>query len=420
MHVLRIRRSAVVSLSLLTLWLLLVGCGGGGSGSDQQSSSEDTQQTESQSSVEATVGETDGGEDRFSSETIQQLDGAIAQVMSEENLPGVAVAVSVPGEGEYVQAQGAANLETGRGRQPNDPFRIGSITKTFTATALLQLVDQGQLSKSDPLSNWYPDFPNAEQITVDDLLSMRSGIPDYWDDETLRQYYDNPLEDVSAEDIIQQVAGEADRFETPNQQTQYNNTNYSILQRIVEEVSGNDLGTQITENIIRPLGMTNTVYPVDSELPGELRGYGLNPESEQFEDKTVLSPAPPGGAGAIISDISDLGVYARALYNGDLLTPQAHQERLEVQQLEGAPETAGYGEGIAKLGNFWGHNGEIQGFSSEMWLLPQLDATIVISVNRGDADYESTSTDVLGVVAQTLFPEYVESDNQTPSEDPVG
>jgi hypothetical protein len=99
MHVRRIRRSAVVSLSLLTLWLLLVGCGGGGSGSDQQSSSEDTQQTESQSSVEATVGETDGGEDRFSSETIQQLDGAIAQVMSEENLPGVAVAVSVPGEG---------------------------------------------------------------------------------------------------------------------------------------------------------------------------------------------------------------------------------------------------------------------------------------------------------------------------------
>ncbi len=79
--------------------------------------------------------------------------------------------------------------------------------------------------------------------------------------------------------------------------------------------------------------MTNTSYPVDSELPGELRGYGLNPESEQFEDKTILNPAPPGGAGAMISDISDLGVYARALYDGDLLTPQTHQERLEAQQL---------------------------------------------------------------------------------------
>ena len=184
---------------------MLGGCGGG-SGSEQQSSSEDTQQAESQP-VEATVGETNGGEDRFSNETIQQLDSAIAEVMSEENLPGVAVAVSVPGESEYVQAQGAANLETERERQPNDPFRVGSITKTFTATALLQLVDQGQLSKSDPLSNWYPDFPNAEQITVDDLLSMRSGIPDYWDEETLRQSYDNPLEDLTAEGIVQQVAG---------------------------------------------------------------------------------------------------------------------------------------------------------------------------------------------------------------------
>src|SRR5918995_5065367 len=96
MHARRTSRPTVVSLSLLTLWLSLVGCGGG-SGSEQQSSFEDTQQAESQS-VEATVGEANGGEDRFSSETIQQLDSAIAEVMSEENLPGVAVAVSVTGE----------------------------------------------------------------------------------------------------------------------------------------------------------------------------------------------------------------------------------------------------------------------------------------------------------------------------------
>ncbi len=155
--------------------------------------------------------------------------------------------------------------------------------------------------------------------------------------------------------------------------------------------------------------MKNTIYPVASELPGELHGYGWDPQSKQFEDKTVLNPAPPGGAGAMITDISDLGIYARALYNGDLLTPQTQRERLEMQHVEGAPESVGYGEGIARLGNFWGHNGKIQGFSSEMWYVPQVDATIVVNVNRGDADYESKSTDVLGVVAQTLFPEYVES-----------
>jgi CubicO group peptidase (beta-lactamase class C family) len=83
-----------------------------------------------------------------------------------------------------------------------------------------------------------------------------------WDEEALRQYYDNPLEDVTAEEIIQRVAREADQFEAPNQQTQYNNLNYSFLERIVEKVTGNDLGTQITETIIQPLGMTNTIYPV--------------------------------------------------------------------------------------------------------------------------------------------------------------
>jgi D-alanyl-D-alanine carboxypeptidase len=300
-----VRRSVGASFSLLTLWLLLLGCGGGG-GSEQQSSSGSTQ-SESQSVVEATVEGTSGGEDRFSTETAQQLDSAIAEVMKEKNLPGVVVAVSVPGEGEYVDAQGTADLDVGRERQPNDPFRMGSITKTFTATAILQLVDEGRLSKSDTLSKWYPDFPNAEQITVDDLLSMRSGIPDYWDERTLRQYYDDPLEDVTADEIIRQVAGEADRFEAPNQQTRYNNTNYGILERIVEKVTGDDLGARIHANITRPLGMKNTIYPVDPKLPGGLHGYGLNPRSEQFEDKTVLNPAPPGGAGAMISDISDLG-----------------------------------------------------------------------------------------------------------------
>src|ERR671932_2805023 len=122
--------------------------------------------------------------------------------MQDNNLPGVLVGVSSPGQGEYVSAQGSANLDTGAEPQTNDQFRIGSVTKTFVATAILQLVDQGQLSKSDTLSNWYPDFPNADEITIDDLLRMRSGIADYWDEEFVEEYYDHPLEDTTAEDAI--------------------------------------------------------------------------------------------------------------------------------------------------------------------------------------------------------------------------
>lgn len=117
--------------------------------------------------------------------TVQQLNTLIDQYVQENNSPGVVVGVWIPGEGEYVKAFGTANLETSRAREVSDPFRIGSITKTFTATAILQLIEEGKLSKSDPLSNWYPDFPNADEISIDDLLRMRSGIADYWSNERI-------------------------------------------------------------------------------------------------------------------------------------------------------------------------------------------------------------------------------------------
>src|SRR4028119_1756137 len=116
----------------------------------------------------------------FSDDVVKRLDEAVADQMQYNDLPGVVVGVWVPGEGEYVVAKGEANLETGEKREVDDPFRIGSITKTFVATAVLQLVEEGELSKSDKLAEWYPDFPNAEKITVDALLRMRSGVGVGW------------------------------------------------------------------------------------------------------------------------------------------------------------------------------------------------------------------------------------------------
>ena len=392
MRTCRVGRSGVVAfIAALALWSLLLGCSGGGSG-EQQSSSE----------------ETTSGRDRFSADNLQELDSTIAQVIEDKELPGVLVAVSVPGEGEYVSAQGTANLDTGAEPQLTDQFRIGSVTKTFVATAILQLVDQGQLSKSDTLSNWYPDFPNADEITIDDLLRMRSGIADYWDEETIKQYYDNPLENVTNEDIFRATAAKAEQFQPPDEETKYTDTNYNILGAILEKVSGKDIATQLTENILIPLGLNNTFYPTNNELPGGLHGYGMTSQSGQFEDKTILNPAPADGAGAMNSDISDLGVWARALYKGDLLNPDTQQARLETQPLEGSSSSE-YGEGIGTSLGLWGHGGTISGFSTETWYIPEQDASIVISVNRSDEQMDSHSSDVLEAVLKNLFPEYLPS-----------
>ena len=345
---------------------------------------------------------------RLSEDNLQELDSVIDQEMQDKNLPGVVVGVWLPDEGEYVIAKGEANRDTGRERQPDDPFRIASITKTFTATAILQLVDEGRLSKTDTLATWYPDFPNADEITVDDLLRMRSGIDDPFDQEFLEYYYDNPDANITADEIIQLAADRADEFESPGQKTNYTNVNYTLLQEIVRRVSGNDLGVQIAQGIFEPLSMENSLYPANNNLPGELRGYSWDTESEEFEDKTVLNPAVPGGAGAIISDLSDMRIYAKALCAGDLLEPETQAARLEGETLEDAPDFVRYGEGVELFGDFCGHNGTIFGFSSEMFYLPEEDAVIVVNVNRLDEDDESKSTDLFLAATKTLFPEYVD------------
>jgi D-alanyl-D-alanine carboxypeptidase len=349
-----------------------------------------------------------GASARLADDTIKQLDDFIAKHMQEKNLPGVVVAMSVPGEGDYIAVKGQANLATGRVRELNDPFRIASITKTFIGTAILQLVDQGKLRTSDPLSRWYPEFPNADSITVDDLLRMRSGIADSADQALLQEWYAKPLMDVSAAGMIKRAAAKAAQFEPPGRKTVYVNVNFMLLEEILKKVSGRSTGDQLSHGIFTPLGMKHTWYPTNNDLPGHLHGYSWNAQTGKFDDKTVLNPNIPGGAGAIISTMSDLKTYAEALCTGRLLKPDTHKARLATQPLEGLPDFIGYGEGIAKFGHFCGHNGTIFGFSSEMWYLPEKDAVIVINVNRLDLDDQSQSADLFLAITKMLFPAYVQ------------
>lgn len=343
----------------------------------------------------------------FPAQMVQRLNAMVEQYLRDKNLPSIAVGVWVPGAGQYVTAKGKANLATGAARNTTDPFRIASITKSFTATAVLQLIDQGLLSKTDKLAKWFPDFPNANLITIDDLLRMRSGIADSADEEMLKLYYQKPLVDFSPAMSFARSAAKKAQFIPPNQKTKYNNVNYNFLEVIVERVTGRRLGEQIAKTILKPLGMNNSLYPYDNKLPGHLRGYGLNPQTRQFEDKTISNPSLPGGAGAMISTLADLRVYARALAQGALLKPETHLERLQGQALEGAPDIVRYGQGIGQLGKFYGHNGTIMGFSTEMWYLPEKDAVIVINVNRLDADDRTQAGELFFLMAKLLFPEHV-------------
>jgi D-alanyl-D-alanine carboxypeptidase len=339
------------------------------------------------------------GASGFSDDKVERLDKAIAEEVQKNNLLGVVVGVWVPGEGEYVLVMGKANLKTGEQRDLDDPFRIGSITKTFTATAILQLVEEGKLSKSDKLSKWYPNFPNAEKITIEHLLRMQSGIhdPDY--EDVIRRY-------TSPDEVIEASARRGYVFGTPGERIKYTNVNYVLLGGIISKVTGNDTGDQISKSILKPLGMKNTLYPTNNDLPGDLRGYGLNLSTGGLKDTTNLNPTATGGAASMISEISDLKTWAKVVCTGRLLEPQTQRARLETEPIEGLGFLE-YGEGIAKAGKFCGHPGNIDGFSTQMWYLPKKDATIVVNVNRFDSYSEPPAEAILEDVIEILFPKSV-------------
>jgi D-alanyl-D-alanine carboxypeptidase len=340
--------------------------------------------------------------DLFPPDVARNLNHGIANIMKEKNLPSVAVKLLVRGKGQYTFVGGFANLKTRTARTLDQPFRIASVTKTFTATAILVLVDRGLLQKNDPIAKWYPDFPNADQITVDDLLRMRSGIPAPNDDEVLAKVYDNPL--APATPLAEELSGFAalkSQFKAPNTEGVYTDFNYDILAGIVQQVTGKDIGMMISETVIKPLKLQHTSYPTGTALPGKLRGYGWNPETKRFEDKTLFNPPLGGASGAMISDISDLLKFSRALCHGELLKPETLREQMQGQLLLGAGTD--YGEGVALGHGFCGHSGTINGFTTDMYYMEKLDASLVISVNRLDRDNESQSSPIYALLGKTIL-----------------
>ncbi len=337
----------------------------------------------------------------FTASATRQLDATIVSIARERNLPSVAVGVRVPGRGEYRFVTGYANLETRVARRFDQPFRIASITKAFTAAAVLQLIDRGRLRKTDRLAVWYPAFPNASLITVDDLLRMRSGVAAPSDDEVLASVYDDPLQ--AAPTLAQMMATSAKlhaAFKKPNTVGVYTDLNYYILGGIVKEVTGRDLGSVITDKILRALGLAETSYPVGVDLSGGLRGYGWNAGAARFVDKTAFNPALAGGAGAMISSIGDLETYIRVLCRGGLFKPATQRAMLEGQPLAGGATR--YGEGVITNPGICGHSGTINGFNTDAYYFEEADAAVVISVSRLDRDNKSQTTPVLEQVFKTV------------------
>jgi D-alanyl-D-alanine carboxypeptidase len=341
----------------------------------------------------------------FSPATVRAITSIVLSGAGSAGIPGTSVGIWVPGRGRYVRTFGAADVATGRPVTLADHFRIASITKTFTATVILQLADQKKLSLSDHLSRFVKGIRYGSRITVSELLGMRSGIYDYTSDPAfLKAYTKNPDLRFTARDFLRIVRRHAPLFR-PGTQTAYDDSNYFLLGLIARTVTHRPLGQLIRTQILAPLHLAQTSYPASATIPAPAaRGYLTRPDGS-LRDMTRSNPAVAAGAGAMISPLGNLKIWAKALATGALLRPATQRRRLRTHLLSKAHGiTLSYGLGIGDLNGFLGHNGAIFGYTSAMFYLPKRDATIVVLGNNSGLS-STTTTAIFVALAAYLFPQ---------------
>ncbi|MEU3978821.1 serine hydrolase domain-containing protein [Streptomyces sp. NPDC026672] len=341
-----------------------------------------------------------------------QLDDAVRRVMREAGIPGVTVGIWKPGE-RYVKSFGVADRTTRRAMTPDLYMRIGSETKTFTVTALLELVDKGEVGLDDPIGKYVDGVPGGDEITLRDLAGMRSGLFNYSEDDG---FFKALTSDPQRPFTPRQLLGYA--FEhpvlfPPGEKFDYSNTNLILLGLVVEQVGGQPLGEYIRRQVLDPVGLKRTLFPTGNEFPApHAQGYTDQTATGQVENATDWNPSWGWAAGAMISDLDDLRVWARTVATGRLpdgtalISPATQKQRLTTP-----PTTipgAGYGLGIFDVQGWIGHNGSLPGYESLTVYLPAAETTLVVLLNTDISHRGAEPSTVLGeAITKIVSPAHV-------------
>ena len=335
-----------------------------------------------------------GGSQEEEQASEADLDAALEQSFQESAAPGVVAAVQTP-EYTWVRALGVADRTSEEPMTPDVHHRIGSVTKTFTSSLLLQAEAEGLLSLDDTIDRYVEGVPNGDSITLRQMANMTSGIAGYTEDE---QWQDEQLSDpyrVWKPEELAQVGIEDSPLFDPGTEWHYSNTSAVLLGLVMEQVTGESIGELYRERIIEPLGLQGTSFPdqADPSLPEpHAQGYTLQRKSSGGEpiDATDWSPSQAWAAGSMISTVEDLLAYGRVLGStGEgLLPPEQQAERLDsfVDDLPplNEPPLNGdltYGLGLMNDQGWIGHSGGIPGYNTYLFYHPDLDAVVAVEVN---------------------------------------
>jgi CubicO group peptidase (beta-lactamase class C family) len=331
---------------------------------------------------------------------INELESFIEERIAADKIPGLSIGIAQEGELIYTKAFGYSDLEHQVPVNLHTVFEIGSVSKQFTATAIMLLVEQGKLKLDDPIQMHISNLPGEWfGITIHHLLTHTSGIPDY---EAIEGYY-NYRNRYTPEEIIQSAHSLPVDFK-PGEGFFYSNTGYFLLSLIIEKTSGLSFEDFLNQEIIDPLNMTETgVTDPIKIIPNRAEGYYLSKGELKNTDASNLSSTL--GAGGIISSMTDLVKWENALNNNKIID-KASQDKMWTKGILNNGNETSYGYAWS-LGTYKGqkrqsHSGQMHGFVTHVIRLPDYDYVLILLTNR----YQIGLGDIIDEAMQTFIPSF--------------
>jgi D-alanyl-D-alanine carboxypeptidase len=353
-----------------------------------------------------------GAQTKLSPELRTSIDDIVHQVLATTGVPSASLAVVKDGKVAYLQAYGKARLDPLVPASPEMRYSIGSISKQFTAAAILMLAEEGKLSLDDPVSKYISGLTRGNEVTIRELLSHTSGYQDYWPQDYVMPMM---LKPVMPNEILDRWGRIPLDFD-PGTKWQYSNTNYVIAGVIVEKVSGMPLWTLLGKRVFAPLGMNSITDTNEKALPATDPGgyfrYALGP----------LHPAPKEGkgwmfaAGELAMTADDLAKWDISMINQTVLKPASYQEMETLVLLKnGAPTRYGLGVGVSMVNGHrvLEHGGEVSGFTAENMVMPDDKMAVVVLTNQDAAEAAAQiGAQVRSALFKSLNPEDQKEDEK--------
>jgi CubicO group peptidase (beta-lactamase class C family) len=327
----------------------------------------------------------------LSPDDLDAFDFVIERKIEAVPLAGLALGIDWGDNEPYVQGYGYADLATVEPVRGDTVFQIASLTKQFTAAAIMQLVDRGQVALDDPVGRFYPGAPASWQgVTIHHLLSHTSGIPDVADlvPADLSGDLTNP---TTPQELVAALHDAPLTFE-PGTEFRYGSSGYRLLAGIVEEVTGKPAETYYREYLFEPLGLDST-FPCYTDYERMAQGYSI--VAGQLEPIMARDPVQGVGPSGLCSSAADLLIWQQALVSGEVVSPESYRQMTTPIELEGG-EILAYGYGLGVAPGAVAHGGSLPGFRSWLAYYPDEELTIVLLSNTDiPAAY---SLDILGDV----------------------